>query len=353
MKHGGKEKLVDITTVAKRAKVSPSTVSRFFNHPDLVRADTRKRIEIACEKLGYIRNRRANTLRGLRSGTVGLIVPTVDNAIFAQLIQAFADQLNSRELTLLIGTHGYDLDLETKLLRSLLEHRVDGIAMIGLEHTDASYAMIRSQEIPAIALWNYAADASISCFGPENSEAGRRVAQHIIDLGHKEIALIFPDLTGNDRAKDRFDGVMEVFAEAGIVIPLSRILSTPYDAGAAKIAAMDLLRQQARPSAVICGNDIIARGVIFAGQALELDIPGELSVVGIGDFAGSAEMEPGLTSVRMPAKRIGKLGAQALIDALEVRGSKKITKRRFELTLVKRRSTGEPNGSVLNSRSAI
>ena len=74
-----RKKPADITDVARRAKVSAATVSRFFNHPELVRPDTRKRIEKACEKLGYIRNRGANTLRGLRTGSIGLVVPTVDS----------------------------------------------------------------------------------------------------------------------------------------------------------------------------------------------------------------------------------------------------------------------------------
>ena len=343
-RHG--KKRADITAVARHAGVSASTVSRFFNHPDLVRPDTRKRIERSCEKLGYVRNRYANTLRGLRSGSIGLIVPTVDNAIFAEMIQSFADQLNARELTLLTGTHGYDQELEAKLIRSLLEHRVDGIAVVGLERPEASRTLLTVQGIPSVALWNYAEESAISCVGPQNLDAGRIVAKHVVDLGHENIATIFPEFLGNDRARDRYRGAQSVFEEAGIAVPLERHITTPYNVGAAKIAAIDLLRDAERPSAVVCGNDIIARGVIFAAQALGLDIPRDVSVVGIGDFAGSAEMEPGLTSVRMPARRIGRLGAQILIDAIESGDAGRITRRRFELKIVKRRSTGAWRGGL-------
>ena len=125
-----------------------------------------------------------------------------------------------------------------------------------------------------------------------------------------------------------------------------RLQTTPYNVGAAKISAMDLLQQDGRPSAVICGNDIIGRGVIFAAQALGMNVPRDLSVIGIGDFEGSAEMEPGLTSVRMPARRIGQAGAQTLIDAIEAGRGGHIVRRRFELTLMKRRSTGEWRGGA-------
>lgn len=338
-------KKVDINSVAKKAKVSASTVSRFFNHPDLVRPDTRKRIEQVCEQLGYVRNRYASTLRGLRSGSIGLIVPTIDNAIFAEMIQAFANHLNTRDLTFLMGVHGYDLDLETKLIRSLLEHRIDGIALIGLDRTDAALAVLNAHDIPSVAMWNYSEDSPISCVGPRNIEAGRMIAQHIIGLGHTNIATFFPEFEGNDRAGDRYRGVVEVLDEAGIVVPTEQHITVPYDVGASKIAAMDLLRDSERPSAVICGNDIIARGVIFAAQALGIEIPDSLSVIGVGDFSGSAEMEPGLTSVRMPARRIGEQGAQSLISAIEAYSPQEISRIQTELRFIKRRSTGRCNAS--------
>ena len=279
-------------------------------------------------------------MRGLRTGSIGLVVPTVDNAIFAELIQAFSDHLNSQELTMLIGSHGYDLELETRLLRSLLEHRVDGIAVVGFDHLDASYALLESQNVPAIALWNYSETSRITCVGPENREAGRLVALHVLELGHRDIAFCFPELDGNDRARHRLEGAMEVFREAGLSVPADRLLRTPYNIESAKIAGLDLLRQSDRPSALICGNDVIAQGTIFAALALGIELPRDLSVVGIGDFAGSAEMEPGLSSVRIPARRIGKLGAKMLIDALEPGGRSEIIRRRIELSFIKRRSTG-------------
>ena len=125
----------DIIDVAKAARVSPSTVSRNFNHPEMVNPATRKKINRAVERLGYIRNRAAQTMHGRRSGTIGLIVPTINHTIFSEVIQAFSDAIDAAGFTLLITSHGYDLDREYAMLRKLLEHRVDGVALIGLEHT--------------------------------------------------------------------------------------------------------------------------------------------------------------------------------------------------------------------------
>ncbi|HCD49715.1 MAG TPA: transcriptional regulator, partial [Alphaproteobacteria bacterium] len=102
-----------IVDVAKRANVSPATVSRFFNSPEVVRSPTRRRIEDAASDLGYIRDRMAGAMHNRFSGTFGLIVPTIDNAIFAELIEAFSTRLQERDRTMLIAAHGYDLTLET------------------------------------------------------------------------------------------------------------------------------------------------------------------------------------------------------------------------------------------------
>ena len=123
-----KDKKADIVAVAKAARVSPSTVSRSFNHPELVNPATRKKIDSAVRRLGYIRNRAAQTIHGIRSGTVGLIVPTVDHAIFAELIQSFSEEIEEYGFTILLASHGYSLQREYALTRKMLEHRVDGIA---------------------------------------------------------------------------------------------------------------------------------------------------------------------------------------------------------------------------------
>ena len=175
LKQGGKADIVD---VARRARVSISTVSRSFNHPDLVNPATRKKIERAVQALGYIRNRAAQTMHGRRSGTIGLIVPTIDNAIFAEVVQSFSDAVDHAGFTLLIASHGFDLDREYAVLRKFLEHRVDGVALIGLDHSEPTFQLLDQQAVPVISIWNYEADSRISCVGAENYDAGRMAAEH-------------------------------------------------------------------------------------------------------------------------------------------------------------------------------
>lgn len=305
-----------IVDVARRAGVSPATVSRFYNSPEVVKGPTRKRIELAASDLGYIRDRMAASLHNRFSGTFGLIVPTIDNAIFAEMIEAFSSRLQERERTMLIAAHGYNLKLETAIVRSLLERRIDGIALVGFDHGSVALNMLAQREVPVISIWNYAPDSDLPCVGADNRLAGKLVADHIASLGHQDIALVFPDTLNNDRARDRVSSVTDALKTKRVFIKDERLLTCQYDLGEAKALGLELLGTNP-PSAVICGNDVIASGIIFAAQRLGISVPEELSVAGIGDFRGSEHLEPALTTVRLPAKRIGYTAADVILKMSE------------------------------------
>lgn len=305
-----KKQKADIVDVAKAARVSPSTVSRSFNHPEMVNPATRKKINRAIERLGYIRNRAAQTMHGRRSGTIGLIVPTINHTIFSEVIQAFSDAIDEAGFTLLIASHGYDLDREYAMMRKLLEHRVDGIALIGLEHTEASFNLIEQQAIPTIAIWNHNASSTMSCVGADNHQAGRMAARHLLSLGHRDIGLVFPQTTGNDRARERLQGAVDALTEAGVIVPERWRSEAPYSIAQAKRATLTLLAAEPQPTALVCGNDVIAQGALYAAQKTGLDVPKDISIIGIGDFKGSEDLEPGLTTIHIPAQDIGTIAGQ-------------------------------------------
>lgn len=311
-----KDKKADIVTVANAARVSPATVSRFFNRPELVKLSTRRKIDAAVKRLGYIRNRAAQTIHGIRSGTIGLLVPTIDNTIFADVIQAFSDEVGESGFTILLGTHNYDDQREYDVLRKLLEHRVDGVALVGLRHSEEVFRLIESQKTPAVSLWSYLPTSRITCVGADNYHVGRTIARHVLDAGHRKVATLFPPLFGNDRATSRADGVLETLAAAGVVPEGRDQLETLYSVSSAKAVILDYLRFGARPDVIICGNDVLALGAIYAAQSEGLRVPDDIAVTGIGDFKGSKEVEPAITTVRIPAKTIGKLAGDALVQSI-------------------------------------
>ncbi len=328
-----------IVEVAARAGVSIATVSRTFSHPHMVRAPTRVRIEQAADDLGYIRNRAAGALHNRFSGTLGLVVPTIDNAIFAELIEAFSARLRDFDRTMLIAAHGYDLDLEVAIVRSLLERRIDGIALVGFDHSAVSMNMLKQRDIPVITVWNYRDTSDVPCVGADNMSAARNVVRHVLDLGHRDIALLFPDVVSNDRARDRMNGVMQELRRAGVAVAPDRQMSCPYDIGEAKRLVRGLVSGRQRPTAIVCGNDIIAHGACYACYAENVRIPHDISIVGIGDFRGSAHLEPGLTTIRMPARRIGSIAAETLVGMSDTGMPPDPFNRKVEIELKNRGST--------------
>ena len=311
-----KTKKADIVTVANAAKVSPATVSRFFNRPELVNPSTRKRIDNAVKRLGYIRNRAAQTIHGIRSGTIGLLVPTIDNTIFAEVIQAFSDEVGESGFTILLGTHRYDERTEYDVLRKLLEHRVDGIALIGLDHSEEVFKLIESQDIPVVLLWNYASNSRLTCIGADNFDVGAKIARYVVEKGHRDVATLFPPLHGNDRATSRAKGVHQTLEQSGVTPSDQDRLETLYSVSSAKKVVLEYLETGRRPEVMICGNDILALGAIYAVQSLGLNVPNDIAVTGIGDFKGSKEVEPAITTIRIPAKSIGKLGGASLVQSI-------------------------------------
>lgn len=330
-----KEKKADIVAVARAAKVSISTVSRSFNHPDLVNPATRKRIDTAVRRLGYIRNRAAQTMHGIRSGTIGVVVPTINHAIFAEVIQAFSDAVEAQGFTILVASHGYDLEREYAVLRKFLEHRVDAVALIGFDHSEETYQLIERQRMPSISIWNYDPASRISCVGADNYRAGRTAAQYLLGLGHRDIGLVFPPIRDNDRARGRRDGALEALAQAGIAVPTAWSIETPYSISDAKAATEILLARARLPTALLCGNDVLAQGVIYGAKRLGVAVPEALSVMGIGDFKGSGEMEPGLSTIRIPARRIGQLAGETIAKAV-VAATFDISRQECESRLVDR-----------------
>lgn len=337
-----------IVEVAARASVSPATVSRFFNDPEKLREPTRVKIKQAAEDLGYIRDRMAGSMHNRFSGTIGLVVPTIDNAIFSELIEAFSAQLQVHDRTMLIASHGYDLSKEVGIVRSLLERRIDGIALIGLDHDSVPLNMLEQRRIPLLSIWNYRKDSAIPCVGADNYEAGYIASKHLCDLGHKDISFLFPDFTNNDRARDRLDGAFDAYTSINDERPSKRLIHCPYDIGEAKTIAIELLQKQ-RPTAIVCGNDIISHGVLYACQASNISVPSEISIIGIGDFRGSAYMEPSISTVRLPARRIGILAAESLVQMSESGVMPNPKNLKVELTLMNRGSTMRKQSNLRKS----
>ena len=314
---GKRGRLPGIVDVANRAKVSPATVSRYFNDPDIVRYRTRERIREAVEELGYVRNRAMRSMVGGATGCIGLVIPTIDNAIFSEMLQAFSSALATHGRTMLIAAHGYDLAREAVLVHSLSEQRVDALALIGLEHRPETLAQIERQGIPAAMLWNYRPGLDWPCIGFDNELAGRMAAEHLLALGHRDILFATGEERSNDRAAGRRKGALDAVRGAGLAVPDRRRIACPYDIRMSKeLIARSL--QAGRPADRRARRQRRDR----PGRSCSPPHPSASRAGRPLDhrhrrFRGSDAFEPGLTTVRIPARRIGRLAADALVEMID------------------------------------
>jgi LacI family transcriptional regulator len=311
-----------LSDVAALAGVSTATVSRTLSNPEKVKGKTRDRIMQAIAQLGYVPDGAARALALGRARMVGAIVPTLDNAIFARAVQGLQSTLSVAGYQLLISAHEYSLATETAATRALLERAVDALVLVGAEHAHETWEMVRASRIPVLITWTNAAAASeiltttAPLIGFDNRLIGKLAAEHLLSLGHKTFGMISGTTRHNDRARHRLDGFRNALSEAGIRLPEANVIEQPYGFDGGRAGLKHLMQLRPRPTAVFCGNDVLALGALFEAQSLNITIPDALSIVGCDNLPISSQITPGLSTVLLPTYELGQRAATTLLDWL-------------------------------------
>jgi LacI family transcriptional regulator len=327
-----------IRDVAAAAGVSTATVSRTLNKPESVRPALRDKVMAAVQKLGYVANAGARTLKLGRSGTVGAVVPTVDNAIFASGLQAFQRRLSAAGYVVLLAFSDYDPDQETAQAMALLARGVDGLVLAGRSQQPELLERLRQRGLPWVHTLSYPAPAGAACVGIRNRAAMARAVRYLLDLGHRRFAMLAGLTAHNDRATERLAGVREALEAAGLRLAPEATIEAAYAVQPAREAMRRLLALKPRPTALLCGNDVLAIGALLECQAAQLEVPRELSVMGFDDLDLARQWRPTLTTVRVPTENMWTLAAQYLLDRLDGRVEAGL-QQEVEVELVVREST--------------
>nr|WP_256461653.1 LacI family DNA-binding transcriptional regulator [Cupriavidus taiwanensis] len=302
--------------VAKLAGVSMATVSRALSSPSLVREDTLQRVRQAIDALGYVPDASARTLASGRSRTVAAVVPTLDNAIFSHAIQGMQQVLAAGGYQLLLGSHNYDPDTETDVVRALSERAVDAMVLVGADHAPDTLALLRQSGTRTILTWSLS--SQYPCIGFDNFEIGAQAARHLYDLGHRRFGMISGIGAHNDRARLRTEGFLGTLRALRAPLPPGAVCEQPYTfaGGRAGLRAV-LAHAPPTPTAIFCGNDVLALGCLFEATAMGLEVPRQLSIVGCDDLPISAEVTPALTTIALESSELGRQTALALLRWLQ------------------------------------
>lgn len=306
-----------LADVARLAKVSTATVSRCLNTPDLVVDKTRERVMAAVGELGYAPNFSARALAAKRTNTVGAVIPTMDNAIFARGIQAFQEELGRHGITLLIASSSYQEELEAEQIRTLVARGADGLLLIGYHRSPDLWAFLKKRAVPTLVAWSYDSSAKQPAIGFDNARAMADLMRQVLHLGHRDIGFISAPVASNDRARGRVEGARRAMAEAGLPPDDLVVEEIQYGIDTGATAFRKIMAQAPHTTAVVCGNDVLAIGAMRAAKEMGLQVPGQVSITGFDDIELAMLAEPGLTTVHVPHREMGRRAASMLVQMVE------------------------------------
>lgn len=330
--------VIALSDVARAAGVSTASVSRALNTPDRVSDGVRSAVEAAVARLGYIRHPAARALASRRSMTIGAVVPTIAYSIFSAVVEAIERRLEQAGYAVLLATSDYSLERELRQVKVLLGRGVDGFILAGRYHRPELAEMLRERGIPYVCQGVFEAEGPHPCVGFDNHAAMAAMAEYVIGLGHRRIAILAGISAGNDRVVDRIAGARAALGRAGLDIVAGGLVEARYDVADARLAMRRLLDLEERPTAVLCVNDVLALGALFECRAAGLAVPAELSITGFDDVDFAGNVEPPLTSVRVPVAEMGRVAAEQLL--LRLTGQSPPHATQLPVAIIPRGSTG-------------
>ncbi|HEY3839843.1 MAG TPA: LacI family DNA-binding transcriptional regulator [Bryobacteraceae bacterium] len=328
---------VTIKDVARAAGVGLMTVSRVINGVpgNKFSQETALRVREAIDQLGYVPNHVARSLRGRKSGVIGVVTTSVSDPFWASCARGVELEARKQNYVPILVATDEDCLLEERQVAALQAHRVDGLLLVSTYRAHRTSLINRLANIPTVAIDRPISGFKTDCVLIDNHHAAYGATRHLLSHGHRRMAFIgYGEKLYTVR--ERIEGYTQAMNEAGFE---SVVLATAHDSIGARLLAHEALSRKDAPSAIFASNTLVIHGILQAASDLGLSIPDDLALAGFEDFRWAGLVKPGLTVVRQPGEEMGRLGAQMLFERL---GGKKGPPQRVMLDteLVIRESCG-------------
>jgi len=332
-------KRASIKDIARLAKTSHSTVSRALRGSPLVNEETAAKIRRIAEQCGYAPSAAARSLVTQRSRSAGVVVTTITDPFEAEVVCGIEDTANQEGFTILLADSNGDPDREMRAVALLEERRVDGILVTSSRVGALYLRMLSRMRIPIVLLNSHHPSEFVHSVMIDNTESSVAATRYLIQLGHRRIAYL-GDRFGDQSDTERFAGYRSALNDADLPFEPELVIHGDGKAsGGAKAMSM-LLSLAKPPTAVFCYNDATALGAMRETHARGLAIPADMSIVGFDDVFFAEYTQPPLTTIRQPARRMGRLAMEALLKLLA--GGDAVPTLRVAGELIMRESTAAP-----------
>ncbi len=266
--------------VSAASGVSEMTVSRVLRNRGDVSEATRTKVLEAAKTLGYVPNKIAGALASQRVNLVAVIIPSLSNLVFPEVMTGISEVLDESPLQPVVGVTHYKPEREEAVLYEMLSWRPSGVIIAGLEHSDASKAMLRAAGIPIVEIMDTDGDAIDAVVGISHRRAGREMAKAIVAAGYRRIGFLGTKMPLDHRARKRFEGFTEALAKEGIEIADQEF----YDGGSALLKGREMtgaiLKRTPDIDFLYYSNDMIGAGGLLHCLDNGIDVPGQIGLAG-------------------------------------------------------------------------
>jgi DNA-binding LacI/PurR family transcriptional regulator len=324
--------------VALLANVSISTVSHVLNETRTVAPETRSRILEAMRELKYYKNAFGRRLARGRSDAFGLLISDIENPFFPELIKSFERAVVDNGFDVFLCTTNYDKARAASAVRRMIENKVQGVAVMTSQLDSNLVDDLVQNDIPVVLLDSGVVSRLRSNLRADYSRGALEAVTHLRGLGHRNVGFIAGPQTRVSAVTFR-QAIVAAIEQTGLVLSQSIEGDNTVEGGRA--AMLSLFRQPNLPTAILCGNDLAALGVINALKESGIDVPGQFSVIGADDIAVARYSSPPLTTIRIARDQLGQVAFDALQQLLRSKRRNGV-ERVIETHLVVRGSTAPP-----------
>lgn len=308
------EAKVTLGMVACASGVSPATVSRILNGTAVVSQEKREAVDRAIAELGFVPNPIARGLAGGRTLSVGVVTQAIDSPFYGVALRGIEEELSPAGYSALFVSGHWQAEEERRCIDVLRSRRVDGMIILTGRLSDDSLRRL-AQEMPVVITGRTLSAPGLYALDFNNFEGARLATEHLLSLGHRQIAFISGDPIHPD-ARERLRGYRAALKAAGVRYQPALVLPGKYHEDSGRLAVEQLIDRGNPFSAIFTANDQMAFGAAMALHQRGLRVPEDVSLVGLDDLAGAAHFIPPLTTIHQAAHELGRLAAVCLLQLL-------------------------------------
>jgi len=298
--------------VSEASGVSEMTVSRVLRNRGDVSDSTREKVLEASKRLGYVPNKIAGALASQRVNLVAVIIPSLSNLVFPDVLGGISAELEDTGLQPVVGVTKYSQEREESILYEMLSWRPAGVILAGLEHSDGARAMMENAGIPIVEIMDIDGERVDSAVGISHRRAGREMAQAIIAAGYKRVGFLGTKMPEDHRARKRLEGFVDGLAEAGLALVDSVFYSGGSALAKGREMTRDILERNPDIDFLYYSNDMIGAGGLLWCLENGYDVPGKLGLAGFNGVDLLDGLPRRLATMDACRHEIGKLAAQII-----------------------------------------